>query len=167
MLIQDNPYEVRTVTSDDADAILDVYRQCEDFLALGPEPTASMSMVLKDIEASQREGRDFCGIYQSNGEMIGIIDFLTDSYDGDSQVAFIYLLMIARCFRRQDTGTRVLAMVETEIRKDYNIMTIISSVQVNNPEAQRFWQENGYRIVSGPVLQPDRTTVIHLRKDFI
>jgi len=165
MLIHDDLYQVRNVTGDDAEAILEVYRQCEDFLALGTEPTASMSMVFNDIEASQREGRDFRGIYNSSDEMVGIIDFMTCNYDGNPHVALISLLMIALPFRRQGTGTKIIELLERDLKKHYNIITIISAVQVNNLSAQRFWQKNGYRIVSGPVLQADKTTVFQLRKD--
>jgi hypothetical protein len=29
----------------------------------------------------------------------------------------------------------------------------------------RFWQRNGYRIISEPKLHPDQTTAVDLRKD--
>ncbi len=55
--------------------------------------------------------------------------------------------------------------MENEIRKDAKINTILSGVQVNNPQAVQFWQRNGYRIVSEPRLLPDQTTAVELRKD--
>lgn len=88
MLIRDNSFEVRTITQDDLGAVLDVYLQCEDFLALGPEPTASMAMVLKDIEISQRKGGVFCGVYSADGRMIGVVDFVPRSFEGDPHIAF-------------------------------------------------------------------------------
>jgi hypothetical protein len=80
MLIGDNSFEVRTITQDDLGAVLNVYRQCEDFLALGPEPTASMAMVLKDIEISQRDGGVFCGVYAADGTMIGVVAFVSSNF---------------------------------------------------------------------------------------
>jgi hypothetical protein len=59
----------------------------------------------------------------------------------------------------------VVEAVENEIRKDVKINTILSGVQVNNPQAVQFWQRNGYRIVSEPKLLPDQTTAVELRKD--
>jgi hypothetical protein len=38
---------------------------------------------------------------------------------------------------------------------------------VNNPLAVQFWQRMGYRIVGGPTLMPDQTTVFDLRKDLV
>ena len=166
MIIRDNSLEIRSITQDDLDAVLDVYQQCEDFLALGPVPTASMEMVLKDIEISQRGGGVFCGIYTTDGKMIGVVDYVPSSYEGDPQTAFLSLLMIASSFRKQGIGKAVVEAIENEIRRDTQVMAILSGVQVNNPQAVQFWQRNGYRIVSEPKLLPDQTTVFDLRKDF-
>jgi ribosomal protein S18 acetylase RimI-like enzyme len=163
--IRDNFLEIRSVTQDNLDAVLDVYKLCEDFLALGPVATASMEMVLKDIEISKNEGGIFCGIYTADGKMIGVVDYVPKNYQGDPQVAFISLLMIGSPFRNQGIGRAVVDAVENEIRKDAPITVILSGVQVNNPQAARFWQRNGYRIVSEPKLYPDQTTAVDLRKE--
>lgn len=164
--IREHFLEIRVIRKDDLEAILDVYQQCEDFLALGPVSTASMEMVLKDIEISQREGGVFCGIFTANGKMIGVVDYIPSNYKGDPHIAFLSLLMIADSFRKQGIGKAVVEVIENEIRKDAQVMAILSGVQVNNPQAVQFWQKNGYRIVSGPELLPDQTTVFGLQKDF-
>lgn len=164
--IRDNSFEIRPITQADLDAVLEVYRQCEDFLALGPQLTASMEMVLKDIEISQREGGIFCGIYITDGKMIGVVDYVPSDFEGDPHTAFLSLLMIAASFRKQGIGRAVVEAIENEIRKDAQVRTILSGVQANNPQAVRFWQRHGYRIVSGPTLMPDQTTAFGLRKDF-
>jgi ribosomal protein S18 acetylase RimI-like enzyme len=157
--------EIHPISQDDLDAVLDVYKQCEDFLALGPLPTASMEMVWKDIEISEAQGGIFCGIFMPAGKMIGVIDYVPGSYKGDPAAAFLELLMIAAPFRKHGLGRAVVEAFEQELRKNAQVATILSGVQVNNPQAVRFWQKNGYRIVSGPDLMPDQTTVFGLRKD--
>ena len=166
MIIHDHSLEIRPIIPDDLNAVLEVYRQCEDFLALGPVSTASMEMVLKDIEISEQEGGVFCGIYTADGKMIGIVDYVPSNWEGDPHAAFLSLLMIAAPFRKQGIGAAVVEAVEKEIRKDTGITTILSGVQVNNPQAIKFWQRQGYRIVSGPTLFPDQTTAFGLCKDF-
>lgn len=163
--VHDHSLEIRPVTQDDLDAVFDVYRQCEDFLALGPVSTASMEMVRKDIEISQQEGGVFCGIYTAAGRMIGVVDYVPGNFEGDPQIADLSLLMIAASFRKQGIGQAIVEAVENEIRKDPQVSTILSGVQVNNPQAEQFWHRHGYRIVSGPTLMPDQTTVFDLRKD--
>ncbi len=157
--------EICPVSSDELDAILNVYRQCEDFLALGPVPAASMGMVLKDLQLSREQGGVFCGIYKPDGEMIGVVDYIPGPYQGDPSRGFLELLMIAASFRSRGIGQAIVEAVESEIRKDAAVRTIQSGVQVNNPQAIRFWQRNGYHIVSGPELMPDETIAYALQKD--
>jgi len=162
---EEQHYEIRPVVQDDLNAILEVYRQCEDFLALGPVASASMEMVLKDLELSREQGGIFCGIYSADGEMIGVLDYVPANFEGDPQAAYLALLMIAAPFRKRGIGKAVVEAFEEEIRKDPRIKVIHSGVQVNNPQAIEFWQRRGYRIVSGPRHHPDQTTAFDLRKD--
>jgi ribosomal protein S18 acetylase RimI-like enzyme len=138
MFIREISFKIRAITRADLDAVLDMYAQCEDFLALGPVPTASMEMVLKDIEISQAEGGVFCGITTGDGQMIGVVDFVSRNFEGDLQAAFLSLLMIAAPFRKQGFGKAIVAAVEKEIQKDAQVKAILAGVQVNNPQAVRF-----------------------------
>ena len=165
--LRDFSLEIRPIAQDDLGAVLDVYKQCEDFLALGPVPTASMDMVLKDIELSKAEGGIFCGIFTAGGRMIGVIDYVPRDYRGQPDTAFLALLMIALPFRKQGIGRAVVEAFENEVRKDPKVSTIFSGVQVNNPQAVQFWQRNGYRIVSEPKLYPDQSIAVDLQKDLI
>lgn len=150
----------------DLQAVLEVYRQCEDFLALGPVAQASMEMVLADLDLSHRMGAVFHGIvHPTTGEMVGIIDFVTAGFEGDAQVAELSLLMIGAPFRRGGLGTEVVRAVEDEIRRDGRATGISSGVQVNNPAGIRFWQRMGYAIVSGPRDMHDGTIAYELWKD--
>ncbi len=163
--IRDNVLEIRPVTQDDLDAVLEMYRLCEDFLALGPVATASMDMVLEDIEMSKKQGGVFCGIYTADGKPIGVVDYVPNNYQGNPQAACLCLLMIASPFRKQGIGKAVVEAVEYEISKDTRVTTVLSGVQVNNPRAMRFWQRTGYRVISEPRLRPDQTTAVDLQKD--
>lgn len=163
--IRDKFLEIRPILQDDLEAVLGVYQQCEDFLALGPVATASMEMVLKDIQISKDEGGIFCGIYRADGKMIGVLDYVPNDYQGNPQAAYLSLLMIASSYRNQGIGKAVVEAVENEIRKDAQVTVILAGVQVNNPGAMRFWQSNGYRIISEPKLYPDQMTAVDLRKD--
>ena len=162
---QNSSLEIRPVTQEDLEAVLEVYRQCEDFLALGPIATASMEMVLKDLEISKDEGGIFCGIYAPGGEMIGVIDYVPKDYQSDPHAAFLSLLMLASAYRDQGIGKAAVEAFEHEVTKDPQVSVIFAAVQVNNPRAVRFWQRNGYRIVSEPKLHPDQTIAVDLRKD--
>ncbi len=161
---QNQSFEIRPVTPDELEVILDVYRQCEDFLALGPVATASMEMVEKDIELSHSQDGIFCGIYTAGNEMIGVLDYTPSGWKGDPQAAYISLLMMAASWRNKGIGKAVVEAFEHEIRQNPRITTVYAGVQVNNPLAIRFWQANGYCIISGPILYPDQTTAFDLKK---
>ena len=145
--------------------VLEVYRQCEDFLALGPVAQASLEMVLADQALSRQEG----GVYHviagaSHGEIVGVVDFVTAGFEGDPTLAFLGLLMIAAPWRGQGLGARVVQALEEEIRRDGRASAIRSGVQVSNPAAIRFWLRMGFAILSGPEDLPDGTRVYQLRK---
>jgi ribosomal protein S18 acetylase RimI-like enzyme len=166
IFVRDHVLEIREISHDDLDAVLNVYRHCEDFLALGPVATASLEMVLKDIEISREEGGIFCGIFTADGKMIGVVDYVPSHYRGDPQSAYLSLLMITKPYRSQGIGKAIVEVIEHEIKEDAQVKTILAGVQANNPQAVKFWQTRGYRIVSGPDLMPDQTTAFGLRKDF-
>ena len=54
---------IRPILDSDLPAVLEVYRQSEDFLALGPDPHASLEMAAKDRALSRQQGGVFCGIF--------------------------------------------------------------------------------------------------------
>lgn len=158
-------FEIKSITVNDLEEVLEVYRQCEDFLALGSEPKASMKLVLHDMEESRKEKGDFCGIYALSGKLVGVIDYISSNFNGVANVAFISLLMIGSPWRNRGIGMQILRLVEDKIRKIDLVDEIQTAVQLNNPAALRFWQRNGYRVFGNPVLRPDQTVVTYLRKD--
>jgi ribosomal protein S18 acetylase RimI-like enzyme len=150
-------------TPEELAQVLDVYRQCEDFLALGPAARATPEMVQADLALSRREGGIFCGIYRpEDGRMLGVVDFVVSGFDGDPGLASLILLMIAAPFRGQGLGEAVVHAVEALIRQDGRARAIDSGVQVNNPAAIRFWRRMGYKIVSGARQMEDGTVAYHL-----
>jgi ribosomal protein S18 acetylase RimI-like enzyme len=147
----------------DLERVLAVYRQCEDFLALGPVPRASLQMVLADLAIAQQAGSIFYALYLPGNVMAGILDFLAEGYQGDSGQAYLALIMIAQPYRRGGLGKRLLDALETEVRQR-GVHTFVAHVQINNPASLAFFQSRGFVITSKPQLQPDGTTSVELRK---
>jgi ribosomal protein S18 acetylase RimI-like enzyme len=165
MFIQGKDFDIRPIRVDEKAAVLTVYQQCEDFLALTPLPTASMEIVEADLALSQENDGIFCGIYNPAGTMMGIVDVVIAGFEGDPGAAFIELMMIGHRYRSSGLGSAVVRAVEAEILRNPAIRTILIGVMVNNPAAMRFWERHGYRIISGPTLEDDGTTVWRLGKD--
>jgi len=163
MLINTPTFAIAQIGESHLDQILNVYRQCEDFLSLGPVHHASHQMVLDDLALSKSYGGIFCGIFISD-QLVGIIDFVPSNHEGVANHAFLSLLMIAQPHRSKGLGKSVVAAVEAYILNDPLITAILSGVQTNNNSAILFWTSLGYNIVGGPELMPDTTVVYHLRK---
>lgn len=158
-------YDIKPITDNDLEGVLEIYRQCEDFLALGSETRASMILVLQDMEESRRENGNYCGIYASSGKMVGVIDYISSNFNGVANVAFISLLMIGSPWRNRGIGMRILKLTEDKIREIGLVDEIQTAVQLNNPAAMRFWRRNGYCVFGDPVFRPDQTVVTYLRKE--
>jgi GNAT superfamily N-acetyltransferase len=78
--------------------------------------------------------------------------------------AFIALLMLSQSCRGKGIGAGVVSALERDLSRR-GIRSIGAGVMVNNAPAIAFWDKMGYRIVGGPELLPDRTTVFGLLKD--
>lgn len=164
MIFVGSSFTIRPVQHEELTQVLEVYRQCEDFLALGSDPRASMEMIEKDWQISKEAGGIFCGIFDDSQNMIGVVDFIPANFEGNPSHAFIELLMIAMPARGKGLGREVMQAIEDEILKNSNITDILSAVQINNPKAIQFWKNIGYEIVSEPRLNLDGTTVYRLSK---
>ncbi len=164
MLIQRHTFTIRPVQHDEISAVLEVYEQCGDFLALTPNPVASLEMVRADRELSQQNGGLYCGIHTKDG-LVGVLDVISSGFEGDPSAAFIELLMIAAPYRSSGLGQDVVQALEAELRRNPSIRVIWTAVMVNNPAAIRFWERQGYGKVGAPQLQPDGTTTWKLCKD--
>jgi ribosomal protein S18 acetylase RimI-like enzyme len=96
--------------------------------------------------------------------MVGVVDLVPAGFEGDLETAFLSLLMIAAPYRNRGLGAAVVRGVEDTIRRDGRVRVFRAGVQVNNPDAIRFWQRMGYRIVSGPEPHADGSVAFQLLK---
>jgi len=158
-----NLVQIDAQNPSDVARVLEVYRQCEDFLALGPQPRASLEMVQDDLAASAAAGGVFCGILAADGQLAGIFDLIPSGFRGDPRQACLALIMLALPHRSRGLGQRLLNALEAWL-KPRGIHTFTAHVQVNNPASLSFFQAQGFQIISEPALQPDGTTSVELRK---
>ena len=156
--------QIRKCTEGDKDSILTVYKECEDFLALGPVPTASMRMVEEDIQASAESKGRYCIVLCDN-KIIGVADFIPSYYENESSKAYISLIMITKNYRCNGIGRKTVSEVERIITENPAVTKIYVSVQTNNERAISFWTRHGYIRVSEAELQSDTTIVYHFCKD--
>ena len=155
---------IKRIEQADLQSTLEVYRQVEDFLSLGPVPKASMEMVLADIKHSKESGGLFCVINNQNGTQIGVLDFVPETSKG---VACLSLLMISQKYRHQGNGQAVLNNLELYLKQYYGTHTIESGVQTNNNAGIEFWKRCGFEIGHVAKAMNDGTVVYDMKKNLI
>jgi RimJ/RimL family protein N-acetyltransferase len=150
------------ITDADLSSSLEVYRQSEDFLALGPVAKASKEMLLADIDHSRESHGVFCGIWSDSGSQIGVIDFIPNNRPA---TALLGLLMISRECRNRGFGTQIIGSLESYLSQTYGTKVIESGVQTNNQAAIRFWKRHGFRLQEVGKEMDDGTVVYHMSKE--
>ena len=160
-----NPFRLQPVGEESVGALLSLYEQCEGFLSLGPEATASLEIVIGDLANSRKHNATYLGIFDQAERLVGVVDFIANGHKGRSSWGCISLLMLVPTSRGNGLGTEVTRAVEDEILGNPGVTEIHLGVQVNNPGGLRFWRRLGYQITGGPERMPDTTTVYHLKKE--
>ena len=159
---------MRPIADADLPAVLEVYRQCQDFLALEPDPQAPPEMIAAYRALALRQGAVYCGIFikpdlaagsQNPSGLVGILDYVPN-YRADPGVVFIELLMLGRPYRGQGLGQAAINWMLAE--GNGKIRTLQAAVQTNNPAAIRFWQRLGFRITGPAAPQEDGTVTYPL-----
>jgi GNAT superfamily N-acetyltransferase len=164
-IFRTNNLSCSTYSPEKLPQVFEVYRQCEDFLALGPVPKASLEMVKDDIRYATEEKGVFCCIHDLKNQIIGILDFIPKAEN--NYTSFLSLLMISASLRRRGYGKELLEGLEQYLKKTYGIRLIKSAVQTNNRDAIQFWKRIGYNIDDKPVNRPDGTVVYPMHKVII
>jgi ribosomal protein S18 acetylase RimI-like enzyme len=162
-LFTSSSFKVQPIGDDDLPLVLQIYQQSEDFLSLGPVSTASMAMVLDDIQHSKRGRGVYCGIWDCGNVLLGIVDFVPRCLD--EETSFLSLLMIAAPHRSKGIGHTVVDSLENYLQQKYSIKRMLSAVQVSNEQGIRFWQKCGYQVDPTPTRQEDTTVTFRLSKD--
>jgi len=140
---------------------LEVYKQCEDFLSLGPVPYASMEMVQTDIDNSVNSKGIFCCIWNESEKQIGVLDFIPEVEIG---IAFLDLLMISKQYRYNGIGTSIVKELAVYLKEKYHTKIIKSGVQTNNSIGINFWKKNGFILESIPKDMNDGTVAFQMKK---
>ena len=160
-LFQTDDLKVTTIGKRESSALLEVYKQCEDFLALGPVPVASLGMIQKDRADSRRQGGQYCAIRNGQDVLVGVIDFAVTERTNS---CFLELLMIAAPWRNKGYGRTVVTCLDQYLKRSYGIQRMNAAVQTNNPKGIRFWKRLGYDVSNEPRDQPDGTVTYEMTK---
>jgi RimJ/RimL family protein N-acetyltransferase len=142
---------LRIKTLIDEAAILAVYEQCADYLALQTPEPPSGAMVQSDAATTARHGGVFAGIFKREAHiLIGAISFVSQNFRGQRDYAFVLNLMIGSAHRRQGYGTEAYRAIEEFIWRDPDVKRIGALLLPQHEPSYAFAAKHGFERAGGP-----------------
>jgi RimJ/RimL family protein N-acetyltransferase len=142
---------IRLLTEDDVEATLKVYEASVDFLDLQTTEPPSIEMARSDMQSSSQRGSVFAGIFnRASGELIGITDFVPKNFRGQSDYAWVSVLLIRESDRGQGFGSEAYRAVEDFIFGDPEVTRIGTVLVPQYEPALKFAEKLGFERAGGP-----------------
>ena len=145
MILKGDGFEIRPLTACKLDAAVQVYRQSNEGTRRDPQQRISGQNVLEDMTLSRQDGGIFCGIYDQEDELAGVLDFVPANFAGRSDNACIRSLKIAAPYRNRGLGGRAIDRLEEELRKDIHLKYLWACFPENCSTWQEFAARHGFR----------------------
>ncbi len=142
--------------------VIRVYEQCEDFLALGPVPTASIEMIRDDIDEAVDLTGVFCTI-RNKQDPVGVLAYIPRTKEPG--MSYLMLLMIAAPWRNRGYGLIATSALWEYLKNDFGTVRLRGEVQIDNEGAIRFWKGFGFHVSTDPRKQKDGTTTYAMCKE--
>ncbi|MCC6147708.1 MAG: hypothetical protein IT308_09095 [Anaerolineaceae bacterium] len=150
MILKGKDFEIRPLMACKLDSAVQVYRQsAEDGIADG---WISGQRVLMDMSNSRQTGGLFCGIFDDQDELVGLIDIVPANFAGQPENACIRMLKIAAPHRYRGFGGKAIDLVEAELRKDPAVTALYACFREDCPTWLGFAARHGFR----PATQEER-----------
>ncbi|NPV75331.1 MAG: GNAT family N-acetyltransferase [Anaerolineae bacterium] len=140
MILKGEGFEIRPLTTCKLDAAAQVYRQADG-------GRVSSQTVLEDMTLSQQAGGVFCGIFDRQDELVGVLDFIPANYAGRAGDACIRALKIAAPYRGRGYASKAVKRLEEELRKDGQARRLWACFVGSCPTRRAFAMELGFRPV--------------------
>ena len=139
-------YDVRPLSEDDADEILDVLKDNPQFYKYNDsEPTRQQ--VIKDMNllptGTDMQDKYYVGFYRGH-DLMAIMDII-DGYPLD-EVAYIGFFMMNRRFQGRQIGTTVIREVSSYMKK-IGKTKLRLVIDKGNPQSTHFWGKNGFVVL--------------------
>jgi RimJ/RimL family protein N-acetyltransferase len=157
-------YEVRRMCDADADDILNLCRQNEQYYQYcGKEP--SIELVLHDLHTAPPDisssDKYYIGFYDSD-TMIAVMD-LIDGYPA-REYAYIGFFMMNKALQGRQIGSEIIRETCCYL-KTAGFSAAELAIDKGNPQSTHFWKKNGFGVVKeveqdgGTLLVAERTLI--------
>lgn len=143
-------YAVRPLTASDADAILTLCAENEQFYLYHP-PLATKESVLEDLSAlppgKSAADKHYLGFF--DGEtLVAVLDLILD-YPQEG-TAYLGFFMTKKAVQGRGIGSALIGELLNELRKA-DCKKARLAVDRGNPQSKAFWEKNGFALTSEEV----------------
>jgi RimJ/RimL family protein N-acetyltransferase len=139
-------YEVRRMHNSDADDILELCRENEQFYRYC-EAKPEREQILNDLKITppgiRPSDKYYAGFFQ-DGELVAVMD-LIDGYPKPEN-AYIGFFMMNQEYQGQQIGSAIIGDTAGYLRKIGNT-AIRLAIDKGNPQSAHFWKKNGFKVI--------------------
>jgi len=144
VILKGKDFEIRPLTACKLDSAVQVYRHSGEGYRAG---SVTGQTVLEDMDLSRAEGGIFCGIYNQEDDLVGVVDFVPAGFSGLPDSACVRSLKISAEFQGKGWAGKTLERLEEELKKDGSLKWIWSCFRDDCPDWKEFSTRHGYRLV--------------------
>jgi len=142
---------IKEVSEAETETLLPVYLNSADYLDTQTPDEPSLEMVRSDLALAAANHSVTCGIFRrDNGQPIGMISFVPQSFRGQRDYAWLSSLMIQESDRLEGYGTEAYRAVEDVIFSDPEVKRIGTLLIPQFDAALRFAEKMGFERAGGP-----------------
>lgn len=147
-------YAARPLTASDADAILTLCAENEQFYRYHP-PLATKESVLEDLSAlppgKSAADKHYLGFF--DGEtLVAVLDLILD-YPQEG-TAYLGFFMTKKAVQGRGIGSALIGELLDELREE-DFRRVRLAVDRGNPQSKAFWEKNGFALMGEEVPHGD------------
>ena len=147
-------YAARPLTASDADAILTLCAENEQFYRYHP-PLATKESVLEDISAlppgKSAADKHYLGFFDG-ATLVAVLDLILD-YPQEG-TAYLGFFMTKKAVQGRGIGSALIGELLNELRKA-DCKKARLAVDRGNPQSKAFWEKNGFALMGEEVPHGD------------
>ena len=144
-------YRIRPLTLSDTDVIVDLCRQ-NDLFYKYTDARPDAEHIIRDMKITP-PGIDISAKYYigffDGPDLVAVMD-LIDGYPGPD-VAYIGFFMMNKSYQGKQIGTSIISETAGYL-KETGKTAVRLAIDKGNPQSTHFWLKNGFKVISGAVV---------------
>lgn len=151
MVLETKQLIIRSLGESDIPAVLQVFQASRDFFDLQTAEELSGELIQSELTRAKKFGGEFAGIYsRTSNDLIGVIVFVPNHFQGQADYAWIDLLLIRTSDRRHGLGREAYQAIEQHVFADPAVLRIGLALLPQFEPSLKFAEAMGFVRAGGP-----------------